>query len=139
MAKRNYHKYNSQWTWMRAVTCRPNHPSYYKYGAKGIECFWERGEYFEFEAWIEKHLGPRPADHHLGRKNKLGHFEPKNLFWETSKHRSRNMPQINTMLTYKRKTQPLAVWADELGVPAYTIRSRLKHGHTMAQIVKEFS
>lgn len=132
-------KYYYQWRWMIAVTYNPNHPNYYKYGGAGVQCHWHKGEYRLFERWLLDTLGHRPSQKHLlGRKDKFGDFAPGNLHWELPVERGRNNPKQNVYATYNRKKKSLAEWAEELGIPYYSLRRRIAKGYTIKDIVEEF-
>lgn len=133
-------QYYSQWRWMIAVTQNPNHPSYYKHGAVGVQCHWRKGEYRDFERWLIKNLGHRPSPKHLlGRLDKFGDFAPGNLHWEVAKERGRNNPKQNVYIAYGRKKKSLAAWAEELGIPYYSLRRRIAKGLSLKEIIKEFA
>lgn len=126
-----------QWRWMTSVTKNPNHPEYPNNGGQGIDCYWNLGEYQDFERWILERLGPRPPNLVLGRIDKTRHFEPGNLEWQQPRVRSRTCRQ-NVTATYGRKRQSLAAWSEELDIPYWTLRRRYSQGHQIKDIVKEF-
>jgi len=137
MVKNKLRQFEFQWRWMRQVCINPNHPKYERYGGAGVECYWGSRDYRLFEQFILDKLGPRPAGHVLGRKDKTGNYEPKNLHWELPKQRSNNNPRQNTYLTYKRRRQTIAQWSEQLGIPYYLIRRRAASGMPLKDIVKE--
>jgi len=132
-------KYYSRYRFMRAVTTCPNHPDYHLYGAQGIECYWPARQYYEFERWLLTTLGPPPSSKHvLGRKDKSGNFEPRNLEWQEPVLRSRNKTRQNVYATYRRQRKALSQWAEELAIPYHTFRRRIAQGKTISEIKKEF-
>ena len=135
-----YHNpYYRSWRWMKTVCSNDHNPSYRNYGARGITMYWDgKHDYEDFLNWIMKKLGPKPEGMVLGRKDKTGNFEPGNLHWETPQRRGRNNPIQNVKATYRRKTQSLAQWADDLDIPYYTLRRKYKEGWTIKEIVREY-
>jgi hypothetical protein len=75
----------------------------------------------------------------LGRKDKTGNFEPGNLHWETPQHRGRNNPIQNVTATYRRKTQSIAQWAEDLNISYHSLRRRYADGWTMKEIVHAYN
>jgi len=137
--KRPYKKYEFQYRWMRQVTGCPNHPQYHIYGGRGIQCFWPARCYDEFEHWLLTTLGERPTPKHcLARLDKSKDFAPGNLQWMIKKESHRCHTRQNIYATYKRRSQPLAQWSEELGIPYYTLRRRYSQGIPLKEIVKEF-
>jgi hypothetical protein len=101
--------------------------------------YWnDKHDYENFLNWVMKKLGPKPAGTVLGRKDKTGNFEPGNLHWETPVSRSRNCPRQNINATYRRKTQSIAQWAEELAIPYYTVRRKYQQGWTIKEIVHAY-
>ena len=132
-------QYYGRYRYMRAVTTNKTHPDYHLYGAEGITCFWDERQYREFENWLLTTLGPPPSSKHiLGRKDKRGNFEPKNLEWQDPKYRSRNKIRQNVYATYRRQRKTLSQWAEELDIPYYSLRRRFVRGMTIAEIKKEY-
>jgi hypothetical protein len=139
MAYRNIPEYWPRYNWMRSVCYNPNHPNYPKYGGRGIDCHWGRGQYKEFEQWLLTTLGPRPSPQHcLNRKDKDKDYCPKNLEWALPTRRSRCNTQQNVYATYKNKSKPLVQWAEELEIPYHSFRRRIASGIAIKDIVKEF-
>lgn len=136
---RYHNPYYRSWRWMKNVCLNDRTPGYEQCGAKGITCYWDdKYDYDAFLAWVMKKLGPRPDGMVLGRKDKTGNFEPGNLQWETPARRSRHSPGQNILATYRRKTQSLADWAEQLDIPYYTLRRRYNQGWTIKEIVHHY-
>ena len=134
-----HNPYYRSWRWMKTVCSNENHPSYNRYGAVGVSMYWnDKHDYENFLNWVMKKLGPKPEGTVLGRKDKTGNFEPGNLQWETPAGRSRNCPRQNINATYRRKTQSIAQWAEELAIPYYTVRRKHQQGWTMKEIIKAY-
>jgi len=134
--------YYYQYRFMRQACQNPTHPQYPNYGARGITCVWGQRQYHEFYSWLVNTLGERPGPSNewvLGRKDKTGNWEPKNMEWQTIKVRSRTNFRQNVYATYKRKRQSLSKWAEDFDIPYYTLRRRYSEGWTIKEIVKEYT
>lgn len=117
------------WGSMRGRCLTPSDPSYAKYGGRGITICsaWEDYKVFLAE------MGERPSlMHSIERIDVNGPYCPSNCKWATATEQARN--QRNTVrLTLGGVTKPLAQWADELGIPEYNIRSRIRHGWSVSE------
>lgn len=134
--------YYYQYRYMRETCQNPGHPDYHKYGALGIQCHWKKREYKDFYQWLIAALGERPGPSNewvLGRKDKSGNWEPGNMEWQTIKVRSRTKIRQNVYATYKKKSQSLTKWAEDLGVNYHCLRRRYAEGWTIKEIVKEYT
>lgn len=111
------------------------------YGGRGI-CVCE--EWHKFECFIAD-MGECPPGNSIDRIDVNGNYEPGNCRWATRKEQNRNQRDL-VMLTLNGKTQCMAAWAEELSIPAGTIRSRIRYGWrderiltTKPRIHKEYS
>ena len=102
----------------------PKHPSYPRYGAKGVRMD---------EAWRKSfptfltYIGDRPSeDHSLDRINASGHYEPGNVRWATGKVQARNK-RGTKYVQHPTTRKPIAAadLAEELGVTYRQLRNRL--------------
>jgi len=96
-----------------------SHPSFHRYGGRGIE--------FRFDSFEEflKELGERPSDKHtLERIDNNGHYESGNVRWATMKEQSRNTV-TNRKLTVKGVEKVISEWAEIYGCPTARIATRL--------------
>ena len=79
-------------------TTNPRNADYYNYGGRGITVCDEWRDVTTFVAWIDEHLGPRPAvDMSLDRIDVNGNYEPGNLRWATDAEQMANR-QLNEQL-----------------------------------------
>lgn len=118
------------WRAMKARCENPRHPSWVNYGGRGIvvDPRWSGS----FEAFLED-VGPRPSPRHsLDRENNDKGYVPGNVRWATRKEQARNNRGCR-VVEYGGRQQVLAQWADDLGVPAERIRSRLRIGWPVGQ------
>lgn len=119
------------WWGMMARCYRPDSSSYKYYGAKGI-IVCERWHCFEH---FLKDMGRRPEGLTLDRENQNGDYEPSNCRWSTLETQSGNRSST-IQITFKGKTQCMAVWARELGINYGTLRKRFKLGWPIEKAFK---
>jgi hypothetical protein len=112
----------------------PKHPKFHHYGGRGIHVADEWRGPGGFEKFLA-HIGPKPTPRHeVDRiKNDRG-YEPGNVRWATRSDQMRNTRRT-VMITARGKTQDLAAWAAELGIPKRTLEWRRAAGWTDEQIV----
>ena len=108
------------WHAMRARCKYPSQASYKHYGGKGIRICERWEDYSLFLA----DLGPCPDGYSLDRLDSNGHYEPSNCRWTTMKTQQRNRTN-NQVLTFNGKSQPIAAWAEEIGLKQKTLRARI--------------
>lgn len=111
------------WKGIKRRCLNPNTNGYKKYGARGITIcdLWRDS----FMAFLE-HVGQRPSPQHsIDRIDNDRGYEPGNVRWATMVEQNRNL-RDNVFLTLDGKTMTMAAWADEVGIPASTIRIRLR-------------
>lgn len=99
----------------------PKADSYKYYGARGItyDPKWASFEGF----W--KDMGDSYIEGStIDRIDNNGNYSKENCRWVDAKEQARNK-RNNHLLTYKGKTKPLIVWAEELGISRQTLQSRL--------------
>lgn len=115
---------NSAWQNMRARCLRPSHPSYSRYGGRGIQVC-ERWRVFEnFLADMGRRPGP---GYSIERIDNDGPYSPENCRWATSREQRRNT-RATHLLTLNGRTQCITDWAAELGISLSTIRYRIRAG-----------
>jgi len=100
----------------------PKNKNYENYGGRGIMVCDEWHDAAVFIDWAlasgwEKGLT-------LDRIDNNGNYEPSNCHWVTQKEQARNK-RNNHLITFNGKTQSLAAWADETGIPYGTLESRI--------------
>lgn len=76
-------------------------------------------------------MGPMPQKegvrYTVERKNNNRGYTPGNCVWATPTEQARNK-RNNHLVTYKRRTQTLAAWAEETGLPYGALKIRLRAG-----------
>lgn len=111
------------WRNMRNRCERAYHSAYPYYGGAGIVVC-ERWKTF---ANFLADMGPVPDGMTIDRIDSKKNYEPENCRWATMKQQARNT-KWNRLLTAYGKTQCIAAWAEELGIRATNIYSRLDRG-----------
>lgn len=112
------------WKGLRARVGNPNHTSYHRYGARGLEVAVEFDNYEVFLADV----GRRPdKGYWIERVDNTKGYIPGNLKWATPKDQCRNTRR-NKQVTLNGITKSLVEWCEALEVPYSTIRSRLSNG-----------
>lgn len=85
--------------------------------------------WLQFPAFLAD-VGPRPFPKAtLERMDNDGHYEPGNVRWATRKEQARNQRK-NRLVTVRGRTQPIAAWAEQVGLRPSTIHYRLSQGMT---------
>lgn len=113
----------SIWASMKDRCNNPNNPNYHRYGGRGVAVCdrWQEFENFYAD------MGDAPEGMSLDRAdNDLG-YSPDNCRWATPVEQQNNM-RSNTFVTYEGKTQTLAQWSRELGIPYSRLVYRHKNG-----------
>ena len=108
------------WVAMRSRCRLASDPAFGNYGARGIYVD-ERWE--DFSVFLAD-MGPRPKGATLERKDNNGPYSKDNCRWATHREQHNNK-RTNRMLTAFGRTQTVAQWAAETGLPWTTIRERL--------------
>lgn len=110
----------SIWTGMRFRCSNPDHPSYHRYGGRGITVC-ERWN--SFEAFLED-MGPRPTTlHTIERVNNNIGYTPQNCVWATRAQQSRNISS-NSVIEFEGRIEKLVDVSDRTGIPINTLHSR---------------
>lgn len=115
------------WQTMRLRCTDPKHRAYPAYGGRGITVC---------DSWLNdvrafyRDMGPKPTpSHELDRIDNDGPYSPENCRWTTRKRNSRNR-RSSRLLTHDGRTQTVAAWASETGLPSDTLYKRLAAGWT---------
>lgn len=119
------------WRGMIQRCTNPNHNAYPSYGGRGITICDEWQQSFEtFHTYVSSLPNFGKKGYTLDRiDNSLGYF-PGNTRWATRKEQTRNFRR-NRIITHNEKSQPLASWAEELGIRPGTLWNRLNRGWSL--------
>ena len=99
-----------------------NAENYERYGGRGVTvCDRWRESFVNFLSDMGNIPFPGAQ---IERKDNNGPYSPDNCVWSTRKRQARNR-RTTRMLTHNNKTQCMADWADELGIPMRTIARRI--------------
>lgn len=102
-----------------------------------------------FDAFLED-MGPRPNGTTLDRKDNDGHYScgsceecvanrwPPNCQWATRAQQNRNQERYSSALVaFRGESLSVEEWARRFGIPAGTVRSRLKCGLSIEEALSE--
>lgn len=114
-------EYNS-WASMRARCLNPKHNRYPSHGGRGITiCSRWLNSFSNFYA----DMGKKPTpEHTLERLDNEGHYDPYNCCWATPIDQARNR-RSSLKLEFRGVSKPAKTWAEELGIPYYTLFHRI--------------
>ncbi len=135
---RNRSKLKEYFIWAAMIRrcSSPRCKEYPWYGARGIHVDprWRgRGGFRNFY----RDLGPQPFRRaSLDRVDNHGNYEPGNVRWVDHRTQMRNT-RSNHLITFQGRTQPLVVWAEELGLRAVTLAQRLRRGWTVERALTQ--
>jgi len=113
----------TSWVNMRLRCANEKHPLWVYYGARGIKVCPEWIDYYDN---FYEHMGYRPKGTTLDRIDNNKGYEPGNCRWATMAVQNRNNRKTR-MITHNGRTQPMADWADELGIGRAVLRKRLEN------------
>lgn len=134
MKRKEIPEYNV-WKGMRARCERTTNADYPYYGGRGIRVCERWSNFLLFFADV----GPRPTSQHTIDRypNNDGNYEPGNVRWATRREQGRNKRNTRP-LTYRGVTKPMSEWAEEFGLPYFTLRSRLDiYGWSLERALEE--
>lgn len=97
--------------------CR-KHP---RYAGRGITVC---DRWLKFENFLAD-MGERPEGMSIERINNNAGYSKENCVWADMKTQSRNRRSLR-LLTYQGKTQPVSVWAEEVGLPYHVLTQRVR-------------
>lgn len=112
--------------WSRMIVrCEKDWSSHKKdYKDRGIAVCEEWHDFFNFKKWALNNN--YNEDLSIDRIDNDGNYCPENCRWATPKEQMRNTRRTKN-ITYKGKTQCIAAWEEELGLPRNVIWSRLNN------------
>lgn len=111
----------------------PSQESYPLYGGRGIKVC---TRWHDFAAFLAD-VGEKPAGMSLDRIDGSRGYEPGNCRWATMKQQQRNR-RGNRFLEHCGERLTVAEWAERVGVPSATIRSRIdRYGWTVERALTE--
>jgi len=93
------------------------------YGGRGITVC---DSWRQFENFLND-MGERPPNKTLDRIDNNSNYEKSNCRWATHKEQGRNSRR-NHIVSFNGRDLPIVVWAEEYGVNASTLQTRLNRG-----------
>ena len=122
--------YSAEYSIWRGIMKRCNNPEcacYPGYGGRGVTVC---DRWLKFENFIED-MGVRPStDLSIERRDNDGPYAPWNCYWATSLEQNNNTRGCRPR-EMDGKSQTVAQWAREYGIPEGTLRQRLKREWTL--------
>ena len=120
------------WHGMKQRCLNPRADEYKWYGARGVTVCeaWQQS----FELFYADMGDPPSDDHSIERNDVNGNYEPGNCRWATDLEQMNNM-RTNVNIEYDGRTQSIAAWARELGIPRATLQFRYSRGWTTAEVI----
>lgn len=110
----------------------PSDKQYGDYGGRGITVCTE---------WLDdpwnffQDMGVRPLGHTLERKDNSGPYSANNCVWASRVDQANNKRNV-PLITHAGESKSVAQWARGHGMPAETLRSRLKAGMPFADALR---
>lgn len=118
------------WRMMKYRCNTPTSTGYDLYGGRGIRVC-ERWA-SSFENFLED-MGEAPSDKHtIDRIDYNSNYSPDNCRWATRREQANNR-RNNMNVEYQGRTQTVAMWTKELGLPRTLIYDRLRRGWTISE------
>lgn len=112
------------WKNMRDRCSKTSHPSYHRYGGRGIKVC---DRWLDFTAFFED-MGVRPGPgSSVDRIDNDGDYEPGNCRWATAKQQARNRSNTKTV-KYRGVQVTIVELAERTGVKYSVLHARLKAG-----------
>ena len=112
------------WSCARARCYDQSNEKFASYGARGIRmCDAWRDDFHTFL----RDMGTAPSGCTLDRIDVDGNYEPDNCRWATPTQQANNR-RCNIVLEFQGRSQTVAEWAHELGLPDKRIYARVKRG-----------
>lgn len=124
------HPLHKSWWAMHDRCVNPRNRSFRDYGARGIVVCsrWSQGEggLTGFECFVAD-MGERPRGLTIERSNSDGPYAPSNCSWASRTVQSRNRRSLR-VIEFGGRKQPVSAWAEEKGLPYFTVIQRLNRG-----------
>lgn len=119
---KSYSKVYLAWSNMMSRCYNETASRHHLYKAKGITVC-ER--WHTFENFYEDMRDPPSDNHTLDRIDNAGNYEMSNCRWATQRVQGNNR-DTNRFVTYLGRTQTIAEWGRELGIPRNIVYKRIK-------------
>jgi hypothetical protein len=122
----------SRWCAMNTRCSNPRHPSYDRYGGRGISVC--EGWKLSFPAFL-RDVGPMPPGTSLDRIDNNKGYEPGNVRWATQKTQLNNR-ENNFKVIFEGEETTLTLLSERFGMNVYTLRDRLLSGESPESAVR---
>lgn len=116
------HPLYKNWTYIQQITQNPRCPDYINHDKKVKVLFTSSADFIN---WVEKNLGLRPSKSHvLSRIDEESDYSRDNLSWQTRQSIT-GRSSCSRHITHNGVTKCMTEWAQEYGIPYYTLMHRL--------------
>lgn len=123
-SKKNASRLYRIWLGMKSRCNNPRVDSYPQYGGRGIKVCNEWNDYLAFKEWA---ISNGYCDNlSIDRIDTNGDYTPQNCRWATLVEQGNNK-RNNHLLTLDGKTQTMAEWSREVGIPYSTLKRRINN------------
>lgn len=115
---------NLQWVWsaMKQRCFNTSNKDYPNYGGRGISICIDWMTFSAFAKWADKSGYRRGLT--IERVDVNGNYEPSNCTWIENPRQALNRRNTH-LFEYKGESKDIRAWANEFGLPYYTLRTRL--------------
>lgn len=126
-------KLHGVWHNMKDRCYRRECEEYKRYGMRGIKvCEEWKNNFQSFYLWSIENGYKNGLT--LDRKNVNGDYTPENCRWATEKEQANNR-RNNKFLTNNGETKTMKQWSEEVGIPYYIVKNRVKAGLPVGKIL----
>lgn len=126
------------WDSMNQRCRNQNHPSFSRYGGRGISICDEWLDFENFRQWAYANgydENAKRGECTIDRIDNDGNYEPSNCRWTTAKEQARNTSKCGLFIKYEGKNVMLSKVCEELGINYGRVRARMRRGKTFEEAI----
>jgi len=121
------------WGSMKQRCLNKNHPTYQRYGAKGIKIC---EEWMGFNKFYNDVGDPPSEIHSIDRKDNLKGYIKGNCRWATPTEQANNR-STNRVIAYNGESLTMSQWARKAGIPKGMLKHRVDSGWPFNKAISE--